>query len=297
MFRKRGFIVSQALLYAFSFVVVVMIIFWGYKGLTTFSSSAEMSELNSFGLKFTSDMEKLSFKKGSLKEFTYMVPTNYDYLCIFDLEKTIYLNSTIMTYYPDLKDYLEDQAGNVFLVKKTNVYPLKSDYVFISKFPYYHCKKIFNGVLKFSAKGGVYNGEVSTEILVNTIAKKNLNDTKGFTPTTSVTGYNCFNSTVNYKLDSTDYLAYLKIPKETKVCLPGTNNTLSLELIYPEDVDAGSEEYIISPLDTFFEVHNASIGIKPKLTVCDDDSPPSLTGYNFLECEEGYALFEIDRVI
>lgn len=294
MSSKKGFIVSQAMIYAFGLIVVAIIFFWGYKSMKTFSTSSDTSELNHFSLKFTSEMETLSFKKDSVKEFTYLVPQSYEYFCIFDLENENNLNATIMTYYPDLKDYIIDKTANVFLVKKSKIFPIKSDYVFINNYPYYNCKKIFAGTLKFTAKGSIHNNEVATQIIVDTIAKKKLNDTTGlFTPTGTP---NQYKSNFDYKLYSTDEFAFISIKQNTIISLPPGKDYISLELTYP-DPNSDSETYVEGPKGTTFSNVLPEFlieGIKPKTGNCDDSGSYDAPGAEFIRCENGFALFKLN---
>lgn len=293
MSSKRGFVVSQAMLYAFGLIVIVLIFFWGYKSLHTFSTMSDKSELNNFKEKFSSDLETLSFKKDSIKEFNYDLSSSYDKLCVFDLEQTSNINATIMTYYPLLKEEVKDKVDNIFLVGKNKIYSFKSDFITISKYPYYYCIPILKGKLKFNGKGAVYNGEVTTQIVMDTIAKKKLTDSlSGFIPTANPNEYT---STSESKLYSTDNYAYIKILQGTTITLPEGKDYISLEVTYSNISNSGSEEYIVGPNGTTFS-QNIILGITPNAGgKCNDHTNYDISGIIYLGCDGNFVMYSIDK--
>ena len=293
MFKKRGFVVSQSMLYAFGVITIILIVFWGYKSMTSFSKAKDTAELNKFRLKILNDIEVLSMKKGTIKEFQYFLPLGYDYLCVFDLEHSENLNSTIMTYYPQLKEGVEAGESNIFIVGRNKFYSFKSDLVAVGKYPYYACKQIFKDSLTLSAKGAVIDGEIATQIISSTISKKKLKELGSDVVFNTLSNSYSFNS--NFTLYSSDGAGfgyeYIFIPQGTIATLPGNNDTIFIEL---KGRGGNSEKYVEGPNGTTF-IPPIIIGIKPIDEECNPASYYS-TGYNFLGCDEkGYATFEISK--
>lgn len=294
--RKRGFVVSQIMVYAFAIMIFTLIIFWGYKSIKTFSNSAENSGLKSFEINFLADMESMSLKRGSIKEFSYTIPYGYDVFCIIDPTNKSIFNSAIVSKYPHIKNSLDDSSDNIFLIGKNSPYAFKSNNIRIKKYPYYSCTDIKKNKITFSVKGTVMDGEISAQILAETIASKNISEF-GTTSYDSRTDKTTIITNQEIKLESTDKLMYVKIPAGT-ITIPGTNDILTIEILRPGEE---SETYSVEPTGAI-SINNVIYGLTPKSGICDASNPTGLGASHDIshaknQCDGNFELYEFDRII
>lgn len=294
--RKRGFVVSQIMVYAFAIMIFTLIIFWGYKSIKTFSTSSEQSGLKSFEINFLADMESMSLKRGSIKEFSYSVPYGYDVFCIIDPTNKSIFNSAIISNYPHIRNSLEDNSENVFLIGKNSPYSFKSGSIRIKKYPYYFCTDIKKNKFAFSVKGTVMDGEISAQILAETISSKNISEF-GITSYDSVNDTTTIVTNQEIKLESTDKLMYVKIPIGT-ITIPGANEILTIEILRSGEE---SETYSVEPTGATSS-NKVIYGLTPKSGICVASNPTGLGAshdiFNAMrQCDGNFELYEFDGII
>jgi hypothetical protein len=261
MRSKKGFITSQMFIYAFGIIIVVLIVFAGYKAIKTFSSSAEDSGFTTLQAKFSKDMKSLASHKGEIKKFTYSVPGRYEQFCVFDLYNETNMQSEIIRIYPYLRDSLANKTENVFFLNDNKFYAFRSPELQIDGYPYYSCQNIKSNKISFSAKGNIFEGEQSALMLVSNIKEVDLTQM----PFLKLAGFSDryeLTETENYNLISTDGLAKLVIPVGAIITMPNDGNkTISIKIEMP---GTGSEYYSLWPAGISFSntQNNLVFGVK-----------------------------------
>ncbi|MBR9690311.1 hypothetical protein GOV08_01365 [Candidatus Woesearchaeota archaeon] len=231
--KKRGQISSQVMIYAFAIIVGGLIIFLGYKGISSFGKLSQESKLKTFEVDFLKETQAAASNFGSVKELTYGVPSNYETFCAFDMSRQDVLGLSVVKNNPLIADSLRDKNKNVFLIGNKDIFGVKADYIKFDKFPYYYCNyNIVNGVFKFEIKGAVIDAQSSALIIILSKVEKIIET----------------NIALSQEIVSSDGLIRIEIPPNTKIDPPSIN--LSIEIKAKGDF---SETYEFGPEDATFD--------------------------------------------
>lgn len=284
MHSKKGFLTSQVLIYAFGLIILILIIFTGYKAIISFFSAADTSGFNTLSAKFSSDMASLSLRKDEIKKFTYSIPQGYQKFCVFDFNNNINVNSSIFSSFPYLKTLLNNKRENIFFLDDNYYFSFRNDELKISGYPYYYCVDIKTGSISFSAKGDVINGQHSASILAS--SKVEVDITAISLPSGS--GRELISS---LDLISSDGLAKIVIPLYTVIRMPGANTSLYIEVNEPGE---SSDIYSFGPRGTRFSP-------KIKIGLEKSDCELRFNSYFFYgirgeSCENGFVIFSVSEI-
>ncbi|MCH8329442.1 MAG: hypothetical protein IIB81_03550 [Nanoarchaeota archaeon] len=150
---KRGQLSGNVLTYAFSLVLIAVILVIGYKYFNESKETMAQTDLILLKSKLTSDIKSISQDYGSSKKVSYSLPSQAE-LCLFDLDKKDeILSNAKINPYPLIKDSINSDV-------KKNAFVL-SDSIFESYYignieindPYFKCFKPVAGKVTFVIEG------------------------------------------------------------------------------------------------------------------------------------------------
>jgi len=140
---------SEVLIYAISAIVVILILYFGYRGVSSFMKARESAELEKFKIQLKSDIQNAALDYGSLKILTYEIPQQYNSICLIDLKSVI----TNEIKNPIIKDSIETQSkNNAFLIGKETI-GFEAGPLSIECKPYFLCINKTVGKIKLKLEG------------------------------------------------------------------------------------------------------------------------------------------------
>ncbi|MBW3023090.1 hypothetical protein KY308_03225 [Candidatus Woesearchaeota archaeon] len=158
--NKKSMEIGAILTYALTAVIVMMILYFGYKGISGFYKAREDSLLQNTKLQIKADMSNIVLQYDSIATFQYEMPAKFSKLCFVDLfvtegDKAIRDNS--MDSYPIIKDsVLSDTSQNSFFAGESTE-PFDVGKIRVSCEPYFVCfEKQGNRVLFRATGKGTY---------------------------------------------------------------------------------------------------------------------------------------------
>lgn len=278
--QNKKAITNQMFIYIFGIIVISLILAFGLKAFKDINAAAKNSAIKDFEIKFKNDIEKNSINQGSVTDLSYSIQTNAERICIFDLYNEKNRDSIILNFYPLIRDSLNNNAENVFLINKNEVTGFKSEYVRFDKYPYYYCSDIKKGSFNIKVKGTIINEESVSLILTDNIAKKSFNQ----------------NVEQDQYLFSSDGLLFMKINKDTIITNPSNSYPFDISIEVEKAGDA-SEIYRFEPSGTQFN-KDIEIGFKVQNCIIPNSYTFELGNRNITgqECKDNFVIFKVDMI-
>lgn len=150
---KRGQLSGNVLTYAFSLVLIAVILVIGYKYFIESKETMAQTDLILLKSKLTSDIKSISQDYGSSKKVSYSLPSSAE-LCLFDLDKKdeILSNAEINSY-PLIKDSIQSDVKKNAFVLSNSIF--ESYYIGNLEIndPYFNCFKPVAGKVTFVVEG------------------------------------------------------------------------------------------------------------------------------------------------
>jgi hypothetical protein len=113
---KRGQLSDNILTYAFSLVLIAVILVIGYRYFNESKETMTQTDLILLKSKLTSDIRSISQDYGSSKKVSYSLPSSAE-LCLLDLDKKGQIPENELINYPLIKDSINsDVKKNAFVL-------------------------------------------------------------------------------------------------------------------------------------------------------------------------------------
>ena len=113
--QNKGQMIGQIFVFILAMVILVLIVFFGFKAMAGFQNTGEEVGLVKFETELKSSIKTISLDYGSMRKKIISLPSNYKKLCFIDLsqrEKAI----AALGQYPIIRNALEDGSDqNIFL--------------------------------------------------------------------------------------------------------------------------------------------------------------------------------------
>lgn len=140
---------SEVLIYAISAIVVILILYFGYRGVSSFIKARESAEIEKFKLQLKSDISNAALDYGSVKILTYDLPKKYNSICFVDL-KNVEINSITN---PIISDSVESGSpNNAFLIGKETE-GIDAGPLSVECEPYFRCINKTIGKINLTVEG------------------------------------------------------------------------------------------------------------------------------------------------
>lgn len=150
---KRGQLSGNVLTYAFSLVLIAVILVIGYKYFIESKETMAQTDLILLKSKLTSDIRSISQDYGSSKKVSYSLPSSAE-LCLFDLgKKDEILSNLPENFNPLVKDSIQgDVKKNAFVLSNSLFESYYIGNIEINE-PYFKCLKPVAGKVSFVIEG------------------------------------------------------------------------------------------------------------------------------------------------
>ena len=119
MLRKSS--IETVFIYAISAIVVILILYFGYRGVTGFQKANDEGIIERTQMRMTSDISELSIHYGSTAKMSYDLTKNFNRICFVDLNLDP-INASKRDYvlnqsFPLIMDSVQSNStNNVFFV-------------------------------------------------------------------------------------------------------------------------------------------------------------------------------------
>lgn len=149
---KRGQLSGNVLIYAFSLVLIAVILVIGYKYFIESKETMAQTDLILLKSKLTSDIRSISQDYGSSKKVSYSLPSSAE-LCLFDLDKKGQIPENELINYPLIKDSINSDVKKNAFVLSPSIF--ESYYIGNLEIndPYFNCFKPVAGKVTFVVEG------------------------------------------------------------------------------------------------------------------------------------------------
>lgn len=148
MKTKKSQIIGQVFIYALVLIVVVLVAFLGYRGIQQIRNSAEDAQLIKFKTSITADANKMINDYGSVRTFSYNLPSTYYQIC-FVGEKTDIGNNYLLVQ----NIYNADKSINVYLLSREKYVLEKFSIVTLDTSTKLYCINITQGNFEVKMEG------------------------------------------------------------------------------------------------------------------------------------------------
>ncbi len=150
--------IGSVFVYAVSAIIIILVVYFGYRGITTLSKANENSITERFQLHLKADMSKLSLKYGTIAMLSYPVTNNYDKICFVDLttnETETPIRNTALEQLNTLMfdSVTESGKSNAFLIGGKFI-DFDVGKIKVKCAPYVICINNTRGKISFRAEGG-----------------------------------------------------------------------------------------------------------------------------------------------
>lgn len=148
--KKRGQFSSRVFVFMIILIAIAIILLFGYTALSKVLKKGDQAVMIKFQSELKSDVESMSFDKGSVKVEKYRPPSNFDEICFVDLEEVdpTNINNSV------IRDSVESGARkNLFFIGKDD---FESDYIEdlrLFYFPFFSCIKPRPVELRIEGRG------------------------------------------------------------------------------------------------------------------------------------------------
>lgn len=155
---KKKAISDSIFIYVISALIIILIVYFGYRGITSMQKANDQSIIEKMQVQLKSDLSALSFHYGSKASLGYELTKKYNMMCFVDLtidpaEKIIRDAYIEVHLSPLILDSVTgDNTNNVFLVGE-DFLGFESGPVEIDE-PYIYCVNKSGVYVKFNATGG-----------------------------------------------------------------------------------------------------------------------------------------------
>ena len=144
-------------IYAISAVIVILILYFGYRGITGFQKADQQSTMEKFQLRLKADMSQLSIRYGSIGYFSYPVAKGYTKMCFVDLTVagnniTTRNNYILSNNYTLINDSVATTTKNAFILGDTFI-AVDVGKMSINCSPFVYCINATKGKFTFLAEG------------------------------------------------------------------------------------------------------------------------------------------------
>jgi len=144
-------------IYAISAVIVILILYFGYRGVTGLQKADQQSTMEKLQLRMKADMSQMSIRYGSTGYFSYPVARGYTKLCLVDLTVTgvnitarnNYISSNNYTL---ISDSIATATKNAFILGDTFI-AVDVGRMSINCSPFVYCINATHGKFTFLAEG------------------------------------------------------------------------------------------------------------------------------------------------
>ena len=152
--------IGSIFIYALSATIVILILYFGYKGISGINEARQESLLESAKLRMNADFSQIALRYDTTANFEYQLPSKFKELCFVDLfvageNKTARDNA--MSFYIIINDSVaSNRSSNVFFVGEATE-PFYAGKIRLSCSPYFYCFQPRAGRVNFQATGkGTY---------------------------------------------------------------------------------------------------------------------------------------------
>jgi len=151
--------INAAFIYAISAVVVILVLYLGYRVVVGIQKSNERAIVERMQIKLRSDMNKLAIRYGSEGFFSYDVGKAFSTACFVDLflnstdeeARNIAINSTDEPPYNIIWDSVKENSTNNVFIMGENLLIFNAGKLHVGCQPYVFCINITRGKLEFYA--------------------------------------------------------------------------------------------------------------------------------------------------
>jgi len=135
MKSKKAQIIGEVFLFIMAAALAVLIIIYGYKALSGFTSRTEEISLVNFKTDLQSEIRTIASDYGSVKKLDLTMPGRFDVFCLIDIEQRNLASTTGLCtlghpdYNPEVCDAWETEGNeeNAFLIPITPIKVSKMD--------------------------------------------------------------------------------------------------------------------------------------------------------------------------
>ena len=153
--NKRSAI-EAVFIYAISSIVIVLILYFGYKGITGIGNARQESMLEQAKLQIRADFSQIALRYDTTANFHYQLPSKFNKLCFADLlasEENKTLRDPELLNYQLIKDSVESNLpSNVFFVGETTD-AFDAGKLRLSCSPFFACFQARAGIVTIQATG------------------------------------------------------------------------------------------------------------------------------------------------
>lgn len=147
---KRGQAPTSLFLIIFSILIIVLILFFGFKAVTSMREKAEKSSLIKFRETFKNDLESQKKNVGSVSIKEYLLPEGVNEICFLDINNA---NPDQIINHEIMKLSLTNgEPENIFLTLKSRVETMQIEDLRLENDPYYSCYYPIGGKIKITIK-------------------------------------------------------------------------------------------------------------------------------------------------
>ncbi|MEM4336453.1 MAG: hypothetical protein QXG86_00415 [Candidatus Woesearchaeota archaeon] len=152
--------ISSVFIYVISSLVIVIILYFGYKGISGIYSARQESLLETTKMQIKADFSQIALRFNNEANFEYQLPSKFSKLCFLDLfvlEENRTLRDKELMNYPLIADSVTyNLTNNAFFVGDTIV-PFDVGKIRVSCPPFFVCFEAKSGKIKFRVRGkGTY---------------------------------------------------------------------------------------------------------------------------------------------
>ena len=154
MIKKAA--ISGVFVYAISAIIIILVVYFGYRGITSFSQANEEQVAERLKLQMKSDLSRLSLKYGTSAVLNYPVPKTYSRICFVDLntehgsQRNTKLEEISYLMYDSV---VEGSQNNAFLLGE-EFSGFDAGKLRVNCTPYVICFNTTRGRVSFRAEGG-----------------------------------------------------------------------------------------------------------------------------------------------
>ncbi len=150
--------ISSLFVYVISALIVILILFFGYRAISSFYEANEDSTMERFQLKIKSDFTKLSTHYGTTALMSYDVARSYDKICFVDLTVSgagaVERDTALESINPLIADNVEEVGvENIFAFGKNNFLAFNAGPMKVKCSPYIYCINLTRTRISFFAQG------------------------------------------------------------------------------------------------------------------------------------------------